>query len=168
MIKTYYNDIIRFIVLILIQILIMNNVQFSGYVNPFFYVLFILLLPFETPNWLLLVLAFILGFTVDLFTGSYGMHAAACVFMAFLRPSVLSNIAPHDGYDSGTSPRITCYGLIWFAKYTILLVIAHGTFLFFLESFGFSNFFHIIARIILSSVITAILIIISQFFIFRK
>lgn len=168
MIKTYSGDIIRFFLLILIQVLIMNNVQFSGYVNPFFYILFILLLPFETPNWLLLFSGFILGFTIDLFSSSYGMHSAASVFVAFLRPLVLKNIAPHDGYENGTSPRVIYYGIIWFAKYTFLIVLAHSTFIFFLESFGFSNFFHIIARIVLSSVITAILIIISQFFIFRK
>ncbi len=168
MIRIFFRNSIRFFIIILIQILIMNNIQFSGYINPFFYILFILLLPFETPKWLLLVVAFILGFSVDLFTGISGMHAAATVFIAFLRPFVLKSFSPHDGYESGTSPGIYYYGIEWFAKYTFVLVVAHSFFLFFIETFGFNNFFHIIIRIILSSIVTGILIILSQFFIFKK
>jgi len=166
--RTYFRDILSFFIVILIQVLIMDNIQFSGYVNPFFYIIFILLLPFETPKWLLLISAFILGFSVDLFYGFSGMHASACVFMAFLRPFVLKRVSPHDGYVTETLPRIHYYGIIWFTKYTVFLVLAHSTFLFFVESFGFSNFFHIIVRIVLSSLMTSGLIIISQYFIFRK
>jgi rod shape-determining protein MreD len=168
MIRYYISDIIRFIALVLIQILVMNNIQLSGYLNPFFYILFILLLPFETPGWLLLIYGFILGISIDLLTGISGMHASATVFIAFLRPAILKTVAPHDGYETATLPRIYYYGTNWFAKYTFLVVLAHSVFIFFLESFGFSNFFHTLARIILSSLLTASLIIISQFFIFRK
>ena len=67
MINLYVRNIGRFIVLVLFQVLVLNNIQFSGYVNPFMYVLFILLLPFETPRWLLLLSGFLLGLSVDIF-----------------------------------------------------------------------------------------------------
>jgi hypothetical protein len=116
----------------------------------------------------MLILAFCLGFIIDLFNGVPGMHASATVFMAFLRPSVLKNFSPHDGYESGASPRIYYYGVEWFVKYTLILVLAHSMFLFFIEVFSFNGFLHTIARIILSTFFTSILVIVSQFFIFRR
>jgi rod shape-determining protein MreD len=168
MIKLAGRNIIRFIVLVLIQVLILNNIQVSGYIIPYFYVLFILLMPFETPNWLLLVVAFGLGISVDLFVQTPGMHAAATVFMAFLRPWVLEMSAPRDGYEAGSFPRIYYYGFQWFLRYTVILVFAHHFLLFFIEVFRFAEFFSTLLRVILSSILSIILIMLSQYFIYRK
>ena len=168
MIKLLGRNIIRFIVLVLVQILVFNNIQFSGYVVPYIYILFILLLPFETPRWLLLLAAFTLGISVDLFTQTPGMHAAASVFMAFLRPWVLGMSAPRDGYEPGTYPRLYFYGFQWFLRYTVILVLAHHLVLFYIEVFRFSEFFSTLLRVLLSSLFSIILIILSQYFIFRK
>ena len=65
MIKQILNFTLLFVFLVLLQVLVLNNIQLSGYINPYFYVLFILLLPFETANWLLLILAFALGISID-------------------------------------------------------------------------------------------------------
>ena len=96
------NSILRLglsgILLILFQIIILNNIQFSGYVNPYVYIMFILMLPSLTPSWLLLLTAFLTGLIIDLFSGSPGMHAGATVLAAFSRPLVLRLIAPRDGY----------------------------------------------------------------------
>ena len=80
MIKIYLRNILRFVVLVLIQVLVINNLQLSSYVDPFIYVLFILLLPFETPGWILLLFAFSLGLTIDMFSDTAGVHASATVF----------------------------------------------------------------------------------------
>ena len=81
MIRIYIRNILRFFTVILLQVLLLDNVQLGGYLSPYFYVIFIILLPFESPKWLLLCLAFLLGLSVDLFNGTPGMHAAASVFM---------------------------------------------------------------------------------------
>ncbi|HDR88294.1 MAG TPA: rod shape-determining protein MreD [Bacteroidetes bacterium] len=168
MIEIIPRNIFRFIVLVLIQVLILNNIEFSGYINPFLYVLFILLLPFETPAWLLLVSGFVLGLTVDLFMNTPGLHAAATVLMAFVRPFVLRIFAPRDGYEPGTFPRIFYYGVSWFFKYSALLIVIHHFFLFYLEVFRFTDFFSTFSRVILSSVFSIILVVLSQFVMFRK
>jgi rod shape-determining protein MreD len=168
MIRIYLRNIARFITVILLQVLILDNVQFNGYLSPFFYVIFIVLLPFEAPNWLLITLGFLLGLSVDLFNGTPGMHAAATVFIAFLRPSILNYLAPRDGYESGTFPRVHYYGLYWFIRYTLILVLAHHLVLFFIDTFRFSDIFFTLFRILLNTVITSLLIILSQFFIYRK
>ena len=92
--------------LILLQVLVFDNVQIRGYINPYIYVLFILLIPFETPPWLLLISAFLLGFGVDLFSDTMGMHTAASVFMAFCRPGILRMVFSSKDYEIGISPGI--------------------------------------------------------------
>lgn len=158
----------RFVLLVLFQVLVLNNVQFSGFVNPFMYVLFILLLPFETPRWLLLVSGFLLGLSIDIFSNTLGLHASATLFMAFLRPYVLRIISPRDGYETGTYPRVFYYGITWFLQYAIILVFAHHLFLFYLEVFRLSEFFRTLLRVILSSSFSILIIGLSQYIVFRK
>ena len=154
--------------LVFIQVLVFNNIQVSGLINPYVYVIFILLLPFETPNWALLALAFLLGISVDLFANTPGMHSTATVLMAFLRPYVLSVIAPRDGYETGTFPRIYYYGFSWFLRYTAILVTIHHLALFYLEVFRFADFFMTFFRSILSAIFSITFIVLSQYFIFRR
>lgn len=149
------NSIIRyfliFLFLVLLQILVLNNIQFSGYVNPYVYIMFILLLPVEIPSWLLLLLSFALGLTIDLFSGSPGMHSSATLLAGFVRPYVLRIIAPRDGYESGSEPSMQAYGFRWFLTYTVIIVLIHHTALFYLEVFRLSGFFRTFARVLVSS-----------------
>ena len=168
MINLLGRNILRFIILVLFQVLLLNNIQFSGYVNPFMYVLFILLLPFETPRWLLLLSGFLLGLSIDIFSNTLGLHASASVFMAFLRPYVLQVISPRDGYESGTFPRVFYYGLTWFLNYAVILVVMHHLFLFYFEVFRFSEFFRTLLRVILSSSFSIVIIVLSQYIVYRK
>ena len=168
MIKVILRNILRIIVLVLFQVYILNNIQISGFVNPYFYVLFIILLPFETPGWLLLSLGFVLGLSIDLFSNTPGLHASATVFMAFIRPAVLGYFAPRDGYVTGTFPRIYYYGFSWFFQYVAILILSHHFFLFYIEVFRLSDFFHTFARVILSSAFTLFLVVLSQYFIYRR
>lgn len=168
MIRPLTENFIRFILLILVQVLILNHIQFSGYLNPFIYVLFILLLPFETPNWLLLILAFFCGLIVDAFSDTMGMHASASVFMAFLRPFVLKIFSPREGYEPGSKPTVQYYGVLWFVRYTAVLVFLHHLFLFYIEVFRFTGFFYTFLKVILSSFVTLSLILLSQAFFYNK
>ena len=168
MINTISRNIFRMFILILFQVLVLNNIQISGFINPYMYVLFILLLPFETPRWLLLISGFAIGISIDLFVNTPGMHTSATVFMAFLRPYVLKFIMPHDEYESGTYPRLYYFGFTWFLKYSLVLVFLHHTFLFYVEVFRITFFFHTMLRVLLSTLFSVFLIILSQFFIYRK
>jgi len=168
MIKEIVKYILRFVILVLIQILIFNNIELSGYINPFIYILFILLLPFDTPGWLLLILGFLLGISIDIFSDTLGMHTIATTLMAFLRPFVLDIIAPRDGYETGSNPTISFYGLSWFFRYAAILTVIHHFVLFYIEIFHFGGFFSTLLRVILSSAVTLFLIILSQFFVYRQ
>jgi rod shape-determining protein MreD len=168
MIKVLPRNFLRIIVLVTLQIFVLNNIQFSGFVNPYFYVLFILLLPFETPGWLLLTLGFIIGMIIDVFSNTPGLHTSATVFMAFLRPFVLGSFAPRDGYETGTYPRVFYYGFGWFLQYSAILILSHHFFLFYMEVFRLSDFFLTLWRVILSTTFTLFLVVMSQYFIYRR
>lgn len=163
MANNLFHGILAFVTLLLVQILILDNLQISSYAVPFLYVLFILILPFETPGWLLLILAFILGFTMDMFEHTYGIHTAATVLMAWMRPGVLRLIAPQNGYAPNTEPRIYYYGFSWFLKYSVILVFVHHAFLFYFEVFTFHHFFSTFLRVLISASFTVLLVILSQF-----
>ena len=98
MIAKILQNLFRFIFLILVQVWVLNHVQWNGYINPYIYVLFVLLLPLETPSWLVMVLAFVSGATMDMFSNTGGIHAAASVFTAFARPGESVLLSP--GYAS--------------------------------------------------------------------
>jgi len=168
MINRLPGYILSFFLLVLLQILVFNNIQFSGYVNPYVYILFIFMLPFETPGYLLLILAFILGLIIDLFSNTPGMHSFATVLMAFVRPSLLRAIAPRDDYQPGTTPSLHDYGFIWYFKYTVTLTLIHHTTLFFIEVYDLSYILSTIWRIMASSIFTLIFVFIAQLFVFKK
>ena len=157
-----------FVVLVFVQVLFLNNIQFSGYVNPFLYVLFILLLPFDTPRYLMLILAFMLGLVVDVFGNTPGIHASACTFMGFLRPGVIGMITSRESIDVTEQPRIRYMGFGWFFRCSLILVAAHHLFLFFIEVFTLQGFFYTLIRSFFSTIFTIILILISQYLIFKE
>jgi len=168
MIVKIIQNLLRFIFLVMLQVVVLNHVQWSGYVNPYVYVLFILLLPVETPKWLVLVAALILGLTIDMFGNTSGMHAAATVLMAFARPGILRIIAPRDGYEAEMRLSPFVMGMKWFVTYVSLAVLLHHVIYFYIEVFRFSEFFFTLMKAILNSVITILLIVIGEYIFSRR
>ena len=143
-------QISRFVVLVLLQVLVINHIRLGGYVHPYIYMIFIMLLPFSTPKWQLLVLGFALGLTVDLFTGTLGLHAGATTLMAFCRPSIIKLVSGNQKFENITEPNLGQLGGIWFFRYALCMVFIHHLALFFLESFSFRLIGQVMLRILLS------------------
>lgn len=167
MINSYLKYTIMFILLVMIQILILNQVQISGYINPFMYILFILLLPVNSPAYALLILAFLMGVTIDVFSNSMGIHAFASVFIAYARPVVIRSVSIRDE-ELGDYPGLMQNGFSWFLKYSAIIVFIHHLILFYLEVLTFSDFFNTLLRVFLSAFFSIFIIVLSQFIIFRK
>jgi rod shape-determining protein MreD len=161
------NSIIRysgaFLILIVLQLLIFNNIEFSGYINPYIYVMFILILPVAIPSWILLLLAFLTGLVIDLFSGTIGVHAFATVMAGFVRPWVLSLNITAEASEPETSPSSYRSGLRWFLIYVVTVVMIHHLALFFVEIFSFRNFFHTVLRVLLSTAATTFFIVLFDF-----
>jgi rod shape-determining protein MreD len=157
------QNILRFIFLILLQVFILDNIQFMGYINPMIYVLFILSLPVRFPKWALLILAFIMGLIIDVFSNTAGMHSFALVFAAFLRTPVI-NIFTSIDEGSNPTPSFHTFGVSAYVKYVVILVLIHHFILFFIESFSFLHLTLLIPKIIFSSTVTILLILGLQSF----
>jgi len=162
------KNILRFILVAVLQVLIFNNIQFSGYINPSFYILFILLLPLKTPAWITMTSAFIIGSIIDIFSQSPGLHASASVLIAFIRPYIISLIKTTGEIKPNATPNLSNMGFRWFITYASLLILLHHTVYFFLEIFRITHFIDTVYHIILSSLATFTIIILSQLFIYKK
>jgi hypothetical protein len=163
MIKLFLSNSIRFIVLALLQIIVFNNIGLYNMVNPYLYVLFILLLPLETPMYLLLTISFIMGLCIDIFSNTGGIHAGASTLVAFVRPLILLIITPRGGYEHQPVPNLRNMGIQWFLTYSTVLVLIHHLLLFQLEVFRINEFLITFTRSILSTIFTLLLIFISQY-----
>jgi rod shape-determining protein MreD len=144
-------NLLRFVLLLLAQILVFSNINFSSFINPYVFPLFILLLPFETPRWVLMLIGFAAGLALDIFLGSYGMHAAACLLIGYLRPFLINIITP-KGTVFEISPQLYSQGAAWFAIYTGITMLIYLTFYFLIEAATFLNFFLLLLKIILSTI----------------
>ena len=164
MINSILRYILVFIILMMVQILVLNNIQFSGYVNPYIYIMVILLLPVEISPIVLLLTSFLTGLTVDFFIGSTGMHAGASVFAGFVRPYVLRLISPRDGYEPGATPSMSAYGFRWFLLYSLIIISIHHFVLFYLEVFRFEDFFRTLLRVLLSTIFTLSIVLLAEFY----
>ena len=162
------RNIILFVVLVLLQVGVLNQVQLGGFINPYLYILFIILLPIGTPGWLTLVLSFALGISIDMFCNSPGIHASATVFAGFMRTFLLASMMPRETTEPTDIPNIRLFGAGWFVKYSLMMVIIHHVFLFLVEAFKFSSLHLILWRALLSIVFTMLLIILSQFLVTRN
>jgi rod shape-determining protein MreD len=157
---------LMFTVLVAVQVLVLNQIQFSGYINPYIYVLFVMLLPLNAPRYLVLLLAFFIGLVVDIFSNSLGIHTFAAVFVAYFRPLVIRIITNREE-ELSNYPGLAQTGPVWFTTYTAIMVILHHSVLFYIEVFTFDNFFNTLYRVLLSSVFSIFVIVLSQFIIFR-
>jgi hypothetical protein len=148
--REFSRNLFRFVLLILAQILFFSQINFSPFINPYVYPLFILLLPFQLSRQAQLILGFLMGFFIDLFLDSSGMHTAAAVFLAYLRPWLINLITP-KGTEFEVSPNVHSQGLGWFLMYLLLAITGHHVFYFIIETAGFYNLFFLLLKITLSS-----------------
>ncbi|MBS4013637.1 MAG: rod shape-determining protein MreD [Bacteroidetes bacterium] len=155
--------IAKFFFLVLLQILIFDQLRFSGYISPYIYIIFILNLPLNFSKTANLLLAFAIGITIDIFSDSLGIHTAATVFMAFCRPSVINLISTKKEFEEEAIPSIGYMGIRWIIPYTIILVFLHHTFLFFAEIFSLKEFWATISRAFISSFFSFIIILITHY-----
>lgn len=166
--RTLLINFLRFVVLVFIQVFLLKNVTLYNFSTPYLYVLFIILLPFETPNIILFSLAFVLGLTIDAFYDTPGLHAFACVVMAFARVLFISVTVQKDGFDNEPDPTMATMGFRWFLPYAVILTLLHHFFLFSLEVYRFSEIIYILQRVAMSSIFTVFLILLSGLLFFKR
>lgn len=154
-----WRNLFVFVLLVLMQVLLFNNVRISGYINPQVYVFFILMLSVHTRGYVLLLTAFLLGIVVDSFNDSLAIHTMATLLMAFFRPAVLRLLLGNVSLEGIEAPSFHSFGTVALFVYIFILVILHHLALFFLEIFRFSELTQTLSRVIASSGVTIIFVV---------
>lgn len=168
MISEIAKNSLRFLILVLLQTLIIKNIGLGTYFVPLPYIMFLLMLPFETMPLLVLVLSFVIGITVDAFYDSQGIHASACVVLGFARFYSLKLLSPREGYEITMKPTVQMMGNAWFSYYAIPLILIHHIFFFFLEEFDFEETGFTLLKAFGSTFVTFVFVYIFQFLFYRK
>lgn len=146
---------LRFIALLLAQVVICNNINFLGYINPYIYIVFIFLFPIRDSRIVLLLVSFLLGILVDMFSDSGGVHAAAAVTLAYARPLLLKmSFGMLYEHQSVKFSNTDIGSLI---TYVGLGTLLHHFILFSLEVFNISNILLILKKTLFSGIFTIIL-----------
>lgn len=160
------NIITKYLVLIplyvFLQVLILNEILFFNYINPYLYIILIISLPVKTPKWFLLIYALIIGCLIDLFNGSLGYHSTATIFIAFIKPIIGKITIPHKILNDIDEICLRKIGPKSFITFSFLLILIHNCILFLLEHLTIN--FAITLKVVLSSFITLILVLILDLF----
>ena len=156
----------RFILLVLLQVLVLNHINLLGYINPYIYILFIILYPVKNNSSLFIFLSFLLGLCVDIFSDSGGVHAAASVTIAFLRPGFLKSV--FGALYEHQTIKFSNIDLAPKISYIALVTIVHHFILFTLEIFSLSKIILIAQKTLFSSIFTIIICILVTIIFTRK
>lgn len=154
---------IRFVLLVIFQVVVLNYLEPGFGIYPMIYPLFIFMLPVELATVYTMLLAFLIGITVDSVSNTYGLHASSSVLMAFMRPQVLKWLSPREGYENIETPSLYSLGSRLFIYSYLLLLIFHNGWYFFIESFKLNEFLWVLLKIALSSVVSLSLSLLVQF-----
>ncbi|MBK7130961.1 MAG: hypothetical protein IPM74_18425 [Crocinitomicaceae bacterium] len=160
--------ILVFILVVLIQGLVVNNMEVHEFVNPMVYPLLILVLPFELGVLTTIIIAFVVGISVDAFSNTFGLHTSATLVIGYFRPTILRYIKPRDGYDSSLFPTIHDMGVFWFFSYATLFLVIHHLWFFTIEIFSFDSILLLIAKTFFSTIFSLVLIVLLQYLFYTR
>ena len=166
--RQFFPQILNFFVYIVIQIVIVRNLVLFDVAFCYVYIAFILLLPIEVGVMTAMLFGFASGLLVDVFYNTFGIHAAASVFIMFIRDRWLAFLTPRGGYDIGIAPTPQTLGLRWFVTYGFPLIFVHHALIFFIEVADFQLFSFTLAKILGSAIFTLVMIVIIQYILYSS
>ena len=159
---------IHFLAYALLQVILFRNLILFDQAFCFVYVAFLLLMPIDTNRVILMLAGFLMGLFVDIFYDTLGIHAAASVFLMYLRPYWLKVVYGSDQNDLLDMPVLRNLGWQTFTVYVFPLILLHHTALFFIETGGFHLFFFTAGKVVLSGLLTYIVILIFQYMFYQE
>lgn len=164
------KNTIRFILFILVQVVILHNVPpLHRFIVPYLYFLYILWLPFNISRGWLMVIAFVFGLSLDYFLITPGLHAAACVLIAYVRPFLVNLLIRQEGTElSYGAPSVNSMGFAPYAIFVLVLTLLHHSYLVFLEWLQFGNIWYFLGKVGATSAVSLLLIFITELLFYRK
>ena len=164
--KTIYFALL-FLFIVLLQVLVLNNVLFLGYVNPYLYIIFLFLFPLKKDRFRFLFIAFLLGLSIDVFSDSGGIHAFSTLTIAYFRLFFIKVFfskyeVDYPFFNLSLEP----FGKKF--NYVATLTLIHHFILFSFANFSFNNFSQVLLNTLYSSVFTLVLYFPIVYIFFKK
>lgn len=148
---------LRFIALILLQVFVFNHIHLFGYINPLVYITWVFLFPIRKNINTLLIFSFLLGLSIDFFSDSGGINAAATLFIAFIRLPILKTILGKSDFDYILfNLRSIAFGKT--ILFISILTVIHHFIIFSLSYFSFNDIMIIISNTVYTSIFSIIII----------
>ena len=153
----WIRQIVRLVVVVLLQVLLFDHLQIAGWGLPMVYVLFLMNLPVQVPRWAEMLIGAIVGVVFDVWHSSLGVNMAACVAFCYLRPILLGNLVQDLERVKGEVCSASI-GSIEYVKSLAILTVVHHLLVFSLESWSWHNWWIVLLQTLLSSVLTILII----------
>lgn len=157
--KAIFNYIILYIILILTQVIICNNICLFNIATPIIFIYLIIRLPLTLNINIVLTISFFTGLLIDIFSNTQGMHALSCTIVAFIRKSILRLYVPRDEDITDGIVSIKTIGANQYFKYLITIILLYCTIVFIIESCSFFNLLRLITQIITNTILSFVIII---------
>ncbi len=153
--SNFFINLLRFILLVLSQVLIFNKLNFFGYINPLIYILFLYWYPIKQNRTTFIIVSFLLGLCIDVFSDTLAINAAATVTIAYLRPTIMRFVFgvnyEFQSFKLNNSTKAQQF------TFLALLIIIHHLVYFTLEIFSLSNSLLILQKTVTVGIATLIL-----------
>ncbi len=144
------KHIIRFIVLVAAQVLVLNQLEIGFGIQFMVYPLLIVLLPFDLGIIYMLLIAFVMGISIDAISNTYGLHTSSLLLVTYLRPAIFKLFGPRDGYDVLKEGNMYDMGTRWFISVFGLMLLIHHLWFFTLEIFRFDDMLYVLQKTLFS------------------
>lgn len=148
-----------FIVMLLAQVLICNNILLFGVAVPFIYIFFIIVLPLNVSLNVLMLISFFMGFFVDLCSDTLGLNCLACLILAVVKKPVYYAYMPHEDKSLAPSPSPLSMGWDNYLKFILTVSGIFCILVFGIELFSFASFGRIVLMSATSTLFTMLLLI---------
>jgi hypothetical protein len=159
---------LRFVLFLIAQALLFNQLEIGLGIQAMVYPLFILLLPYNLNIFIAMLVAFALGFGIDSISNTYGLHASSAVLIAYLRPTIFKTFEPRDGYENTQELNMYEMNSTWLLSVFGLMLLIHHFWFFTLELFKFNELGFILQKTILSVPISLMICIVIQVIFIRR
>lgn len=167
-IKSLISYILFALLIALVQIMLLKNVALFGVALGFLYLMILLDLPISIKPTILILISFGLGFLIDIFYDTLGMHSAAATFLGFIRPFWIKAVSPTGGYDDNNRPNLQEMGLGWYLTYSLPLIFIFSLVFFSADLWGTGDLFKTLNKSFFSSIFTVVLAILVQLLFFKR
>ena len=148
----------RYLLVMLLQVLLFDQLQLWGACHPYIYVLCLLMMPITLPHSADMLIGAFAGFTMDIFCNSLGVHMAACILLMYIRPYLIGVIV-NDKDRLNEQISLHAIGMEALLKYTVIMVLIHHLTVFSLAAWSWSHMGFVLLETIVSSTITILLVI---------